>query len=286
MFKTVIVYVISLPASMGQAALVFVTVTSALWVMALAADAVLVLVVEVTVAVLVIVVKFGVLGNTRTTTVKVAESPRARVAIVSLIVPVPPTAGPVRVKGRPEVCVSETNVVSAGRASVNATVWASLGPVFKTVIVYVILLPASMGPAARSSSPSRLPFWVMALAADAVLVLVVEVTVAVLVIVVKFGVLGNTRRTTVKVAESPKGRVAIVSLIVPVPPTAGPVREGQTRSLRVRDKRGIGRQGVSQRHGLGVAGARVQDRDRVRDIVAREYGAGRAGFVTVTSASG
>ena len=90
-------------------------IADATCVTTLVADAVLVLVVEVTVAVLVIVVKFGVLGNTRRTTVKVAESPKGRVAIVSLIVPVPPTAGPVRVKGRPEVCVSETNVVSAGR---------------------------------------------------------------------------------------------------------------------------------------------------------------------------
>ena len=124
-----------MPASTGPAALVFVTVTSALCVIALAAEALLVLVVEVTVAVLVIVVRLGVLGDTRRTTVKVAESPNGSVAIVSLIVPVPPTAGPVRVNGRPRVCVSETNVVSAGRGSVSATVWASLGPVFKTVIV-------------------------------------------------------------------------------------------------------------------------------------------------------
>ena len=97
---------------------------------------------------------------------KVAESPRGRVAIVSLIVPVPPTAGPVRVKGRPEVCVSETNVVSAGRGSGPPRL-ASLGPVFKTVIVYVISLPASMGPAAlvfvtvtsASPPPGRRPGW-------------------------------------------------------------------------------------------------------------------------------
>jgi hypothetical protein len=115
--------------------LVFVTVTSALCVTKLAAEALLVLVAEVTVAVLVTVVKAGVLGDTRTTTVKLAESPKGSVAIVPVIVPVPPTVGLVKLKASPEVCASETKVVSAGRGSVSATVWASLGPVFKTVIV-------------------------------------------------------------------------------------------------------------------------------------------------------
>ena len=56
-------------------------------------------------------------------------------AIVPVIVPVPPTAGLVRVNVGPEVWASETKVVLAGTRSVSATVWASLGPALETVIV-------------------------------------------------------------------------------------------------------------------------------------------------------
>jgi hypothetical protein len=125
----------SVPATTGPAVLVFVTVTSAFCVTTLAAEALLVLVAEVTVAVLVIVVEAGVPGDTRTTTVKDAESPKGSVAIVPLIVPVPPTVGLVKLNAGPEVCASETKLVSAGRGSVSATAWASLGPVFKSEIV-------------------------------------------------------------------------------------------------------------------------------------------------------
>ncbi len=84
---------------------------------------------------LVIVVPAGVLGDTRTTTLKLAEAPEASVAIVPLIVPVPPWAGVVRVNAGPDVWVSETKVVLAGTRSESATVWASSGPAFATVIV-------------------------------------------------------------------------------------------------------------------------------------------------------
>ena len=53
---------------------------------------------------------------------------------------------------------------------------------------------------------------------------VAAVTSAVLVIVVPSGVLGDTRTTTVKLAEAPEASVPIVPLIVPVPPTAGLVK--------------------------------------------------------------
>ena len=55
--------------------------------------------------------------------------------IVALIVPVPPTAGFVRLNAGPEACASDTKVVLAGTTSERATVCASLGPVFDTVIV-------------------------------------------------------------------------------------------------------------------------------------------------------
>ena len=89
----------------------------------------------VTLAVLLIVDPAGRLGETRTTTVKLAEAPEASAAIVPLIVPVPPTAGLVRLNDGPEVCVSETKVVLAGTTSERDAVWASLGPAFATVIV-------------------------------------------------------------------------------------------------------------------------------------------------------
>ena len=89
----------------------------------------------VTFAVLEIVAPLGVLGETRTTTVKFAEAPEASVAIVPLIVPVPPAGGLVRLNAGPEVCAAETKVVWTGTRSESATVWASLGPPFATVIV-------------------------------------------------------------------------------------------------------------------------------------------------------
>ena len=58
----------------------------------------------VTSAVLTTVVPLGVLGDTRTTTVKFAETPEASVAIVALIVPVPPAVGLVKLNAGPDVC--------------------------------------------------------------------------------------------------------------------------------------------------------------------------------------
>ena len=89
----------------------------------------------VTDAVLVITAPFGVVGDTKTVKVKIAEPPEASVPIVPAIVPVPPAAGPVRLNAGPEVWASETKVVLAGTTSENATVWASLGPAFETVTV-------------------------------------------------------------------------------------------------------------------------------------------------------
>src|SRR5438552_1169217 len=67
-----------------------------------------------TVAVSVIFVPAAVLERTWTTTVNVAEAPAAMVAVVPLMVPVPPTAGLVNVKVTPLFWASDTKVVLAG----------------------------------------------------------------------------------------------------------------------------------------------------------------------------
>ena len=102
--------------------------------------------------------------------------------------------------------------------------------------------------------------------------MVAAVTSAVLVIVVPSGVPGETMTTTVKLAEVPAASVAIVPLIVPVPPDGrtGEIERG-SRGLGVRDEGGIGRHEVRKRHRLGVAGAGVRHRDRVGDGLAREF---------------
>ena len=129
-----------LPAKMGPMGPTLVTTISDCVEMDVEAVAVLLrrlLSVETveTEAVLLMVPPLGVLDSDRTTTVKFAEAPEARVAMVPLMVPVPPTRGLVMVNAGPEVCESETNVVLAGMMSDNRTVCASLGPVLATVMV-------------------------------------------------------------------------------------------------------------------------------------------------------
>src|SRR5712671_7338334 len=86
-----------------------------------------------TVAVLTMFEPPAAAGLTCTTTVKVAEAPAARVAVVPLIVPVPPTGGLVNVKVTPLVWLSDTKVVLAGTLSVSCTFWASEGPLLVNV---------------------------------------------------------------------------------------------------------------------------------------------------------
>src|SRR5260370_240612 len=88
-----------------------------------------------TVAVFVMVLPAGVLGLTWTTTVNVAEAPAARVAVMPLIVPVPPAGGLVKVKVTPLFWASDTKVVLAGTLSVSCTFWASEGPLSVSVMV-------------------------------------------------------------------------------------------------------------------------------------------------------
>src|SRR5712691_516680 len=88
-----------------------------------------------TVAVFVMFEPPAALGLTWTTTVNVAEPPAARVAVVPLIVPVPPAGGLLNVKVGPLVWLSETKVVLAGMASVSWTFCASDGPLSVSVMV-------------------------------------------------------------------------------------------------------------------------------------------------------
>ena len=129
-----------LPASTGPAVVVAIADRSACVDVRLVPEALLLAgsgssVVLVTLTELVIAVPAGVLGDTRNTTVKLAELPEVSVAIVPVIAPVPPWAGLVRVKVGPEVWVTETNVVLAGTSPEAATFWASAGPAFATVTV-------------------------------------------------------------------------------------------------------------------------------------------------------
>ena len=91
------------------------------------------LVVEEKVAVFEMTVPFGVAALTASVSVNVALAPFASVAVVQVIVPVPPAAGVVQLQPPGEV--SEVNVVFAGVASFNAMLWASVGPLLVTPIV-------------------------------------------------------------------------------------------------------------------------------------------------------
>src|SRR5688572_1049728 len=90
---------------------------------------------ETTMTVLLIVAPAGVAASMLTTKSKVAPAPAARVALVALTVPVPPTGGVVSVAAGPLVWENETKVVPAGTVSFTTTSWASDGPALVTVIV-------------------------------------------------------------------------------------------------------------------------------------------------------
>ena len=74
-------------------------------------------------------------GATLSTMLNVAEAPLANVAMVHVIVPVPPTTGFVQANTGPVVWFSETKVVLGGSVSVIKTVAASEGPLFVTTTV-------------------------------------------------------------------------------------------------------------------------------------------------------
>ena len=87
---------------------------------------------EVTLAVLLIAVPAAVPAVTLSTTVKVAD-PAAKVGLVQLMVPVPPTEGVVH--DQAPGAVTDTKVVFGGVVSVRLTVVAVLGPALFTTWV-------------------------------------------------------------------------------------------------------------------------------------------------------
>ncbi len=70
--------------------------------------------------------------------------PGAKLGLVQVIVPVPPTAGTVP-HVHPAGGVIDWNVVFGGVVCVKVAVVAALGPAFVTTCVYVMLLPACTG---------------------------------------------------------------------------------------------------------------------------------------------
>lgn len=212
---------------------VFVTVRSADVATVAVAVAVLFVdtgsvVVAATVAVFVIVLPAGSDEAARTTSENVADAALTSVAAVQEMLPVPPAAGVVHVNVGPAVCVSDTNVVPAGTASVTVTPAASEGPPFAAVIVYVRFVPAVAlaGPLfviARSAATPTVAVAVAALFAGRGSEVVVD-TVAVFVIVVPFAADGGIMTTSENVAELPLASVAALQVTVPVPPAAGVVQ--------------------------------------------------------------
>lgn len=98
---------------------------------------------ELTDAVLLIVVSQATLGLSLTVNAKFAE-PVARVAMLQVIAPVPPTAGVVQVQ--PAGDVRDWKFVLAGGAPVKVTAIAAVAAVlFATVILKVVFAPAMAG---------------------------------------------------------------------------------------------------------------------------------------------
>jgi hypothetical protein len=87
---------------------------------------------EETLAVSLIAVPDAVPAGTLSTSVKV-DDPTAKLALVQVIVPVPPTAGVVQ--DHPVGCVIDWKVVFGGVVSVITAVVATLGPLFVTFCV-------------------------------------------------------------------------------------------------------------------------------------------------------
>jgi hypothetical protein len=142
-------------------------------------------------------------------------------------VPVPPAAGFTQMKAGPVVCDSETNVVFGGRVSAMVTEPESDGPLFVTVMVYVMFAPASSKGEAVLTTPMSALVVSVVVAVELLLLALgsgdVVVTLAVLLIVPV--ALELIWTVTENVAEAPLISVASMQVIVPVPPAEGVVQE-------------------------------------------------------------
>src|SRR3990170_1966830 len=98
---------------------------------------------EVTFAVLVMMVPFGVAAFTFTTRVNEALASSARLGLLQLTAPVPPTEGVEQLQ--PAAVVRDTNVVLVGVVSESDALVAVAGPPLVTPIEYVMFDPATTG---------------------------------------------------------------------------------------------------------------------------------------------
>ena len=161
---------------------------------------------------------------------KLADVFAAIVARVQLTDPVPPTGGVLQL--HPAGTPSETNVVFAGIVSVKVLVKAGFGPLFDTVCEKVMLFPARTGLGDAEVVTARSVWVAPATVTFAVAVLldglgsgVADETVAVSDRVVPEAVPALTLKTGWNVADAPAARVAMVHVMVPVPPTDGVMQD-------------------------------------------------------------
>src|SRR4030095_14042606 len=127
------------PAFIGPGASLLVTLRSALVLTVVSAVALLLpgvgsVVVDAPVTVLEIIEALAALALTFTTSVQLAVSALARLGLVKVIVPVPPT-GTESVRVQPAGVVTETNVVLAGSGSEILALRAEFGPLLVNPIV-------------------------------------------------------------------------------------------------------------------------------------------------------
>jgi len=180
----------------------------------------------------VIFVPDGVPAFTCSTSVKFAvfAEPVARLAVVHVIVPVPPTAGFVP-HVHPAGGVIDWKFVFGGVVWVKLTVVAVAGPLFVILCVKVTLLPAANELGEAAFVTIRSACVAVATTSDAVAVLfaglasvTAELTLAVSLIAVPAAVPAFTFRTIEKLPD-PAAKLGSVQLMVPVPFTAGVVQD-------------------------------------------------------------
>src|SRR5258708_7639816 len=176
------------------------------------------LVVEVTVAVLLIDEPFGVADDTVVVIVTVDVALAASVARVHVTVPVAPTAGVVHTQ---PAAVIDWKRTAAGRASVNVSDCASLGPLLPMTIVYGRFSPANAvgGAVFEIVTSASVVIATVALAVRGRAGSVVE-SMLMLFWMLVGGVAAAARTPSVNVV-TPTGIAEIVQVTVPFAPTAG-----------------------------------------------------------------
>jgi hypothetical protein len=161
--------------------------------------------------------------------VKLPVAPTPRLAIVQVMVPVPPTDGVVQLQPTGEE--SETNVVFAGTDSVKLTVVVVEGPLLVKLCTYVTLAlgatvdgEAEFVTAMSAEAGKATRMLTVALLLVSVVSFVPELTLSVSPMVVPAGVALPTTTASVKLDETEMSFTARIQEMLPVPPTAGVVQ--------------------------------------------------------------